>query len=101
MTEAVVVNLFLTARVILVGGILIALPSITRKGLLFGAYVGETLADRDAAQQLRHSWYIGCVILMVMSLLVGYGISLAGRPSAAAIFRTSSGVESGGPSLTR
>jgi len=80
MTEAVVVNLFLTARVILVGGILIALPSITRKGLLFGAYVGETLADRDAAQQLRHSWYIGCVILMVMSLLVGYGISLAGRP---------------------
>ena len=80
MSEAVFVNLFLTARVFLVGGILIALPSITRKGLLFGAYVGETAADRDAAQQLRHGWYIGCVILMVLSLLVGYGISLAGRP---------------------
>jgi hypothetical protein len=80
MTEAVVVNLFLTVRVLLVGGILIALPSITRKGLLFGAYVGETLADRDAAQRLRESWYIGCVILMLLSLLVGYGISLAGRP---------------------
>jgi len=82
MTEAVVVNLFLTVRVLLVGGILIALPSITRKGLLFGAYIGETLADRNAARQLRDSWYIGCVILMVLSLLVGYGISLSGRPLA-------------------
>ncbi len=80
MSEAVVVNLFLTVRVLLVGGILIALPSIMRKGLLFGAYVGETLADQDAARQVRESWYIGCVILMLLSLLVGYGISLAGQP---------------------
>ncbi len=67
---------------LLVGGILIILPSIMRKGLLFGAYVGETLSDREAAQRLRESWYIGCVILMVLSLLVGYGISLAGQPVA-------------------
>jgi len=80
MSEAVVVNLFLTVRVLLVGAILLILPRIMRKGLLFGAYVGETAADRDAAQQLRNGWYIGCVILMVLSLLVGYGISLSGRP---------------------
>lgn len=80
MSEAVVVNLFLTFRVLLVGGILLILPRITRKGLLFGAYVGEALADRDVARRLLGSWYRGCVILMVLSLLVGLGISLAGRP---------------------
>lgn len=82
MSEAAVVNLFFTVRVFLVGGILFILPSIMRKGLLFGAYVGETVADQDAARQVRAGWYIGCVILMVLSLLVGYGISLAGRPVA-------------------
>jgi hypothetical protein len=80
MTEAAVVNLFFTVRVFVVGGILLILPRITRKGLLFGAYIGETLADRDAAERVRASWYLGCVVLMVLSLLVGLGISVAGRP---------------------
>jgi hypothetical protein len=82
MSEAVVVNLFLTVRVLVVGGVLLILPRIIRKGLLFGAYVGEALADRDAARRLRGSWYRGCVILMVLSLLAGLGISWAGRPVA-------------------
>ncbi len=83
MSEAAVINLFLTVRVCVVGGILLVLPSITRKGLLFGAYVGEAFTDRDEARRLLGSWYLGCVILMAMSLLVGLGISfLAGRPVA-------------------
>jgi hypothetical protein len=82
MTEAAVVNLFLTVRVLLVGGILLILPRITRVGLLFGVYVGEAWADRDVARRLLGGWYRGCVILMMLSLLVGYGISLAGRPVA-------------------
>ncbi len=80
MTEAAVVNLFFTVRVFVVGGILLILPSITRKGLVFGAYVGETMAEQGAAQSLRASWYLGCVMLMVLSLLVGFGISIAGKP---------------------
>jgi uncharacterized membrane protein len=79
-TEAGVVNLFLVVRVLLVGGILIILPRITRKGLLFGTYVGEASADRDAARRLVSKWDIACVTLMVFSLLVGLGISLAGWP---------------------
>jgi hypothetical protein len=82
MGEVVVVNLFLTIRVLLVGGFLLILPRITRKGLLFGAYVGEASADRDAARQLLRDWSRGCVMLMVLSLVVGYGISVAGRPLA-------------------
>ncbi len=82
MSEAVFVDLALTVRVLLIGGILLALPRITRMGLLFGAYVGEDSADREEARRLRRSWYRGCVILMVLSLVVGYGISIAGRPVA-------------------
>ena len=72
MGEAIVVNLFLTARVLLVGGFLLILPRITRKGLLFGTYVGEASVDREAARRLLSEWSRGCVFLMVLSLLIGY-----------------------------
>jgi len=88
MNEAVIANLALAFRVLLVGGILLLLPRITRRGLLFGAYIGEALADRDAACRLRGSWYRGCVMLMVLSLLVGLGISWAGRPVAGSLTGT-------------
>lgn len=82
MNEAVFVNLALTVRVLVVGGFLLFLPRVTRVGLLFGAYVGESSAEGDAARRLLGSWYRGCVMLMMLSLMVGYGISLAGRPVA-------------------
>jgi hypothetical protein len=82
MGEAVVVNVALMLRVLLVGGIFLILPHITRKGLLFGVYVGEALADRATVRRLVGDWHLGCVILMVLSLLIGFGISLAGRPLA-------------------
>ena len=44
MTEAGVINIFTVVRILLVGGILIVIPLITRKGLLFGVYVGEAFA---------------------------------------------------------
>lgn len=80
MTDAIVVNLFLTVRVFIVGGFLLILPRIVRKGLVFGTYVGEEVADGEAVHTIRRSWTRGCVFLMVLSLLVGYGISLAGWP---------------------
>ncbi len=82
MGEALVVNAFLTLRVLLVGGFLLALPRVTRRGLLFGAYVGEDLVDGSPARALARSWDRGCLIAMGSSLLVGYGISLTGRPVA-------------------
>ena len=80
MSEAAVVNSFFIARVILVGGILFVLPRITRKGLLFGVYVGEEFADGDAGRRLLRSWNRGCVIVMAISLLVGLTISVTGHP---------------------
>ncbi len=80
--EAFIPNLALTLRVLLVGGFLLILPHITRKGLLFGAYIGEASTGSDAARRLLRSWRRGCVILMVLSLAVGLGISVAGWPVA-------------------
>ncbi len=47
MTKAAVVNAFLTARVLLVGGFLLALPHITRKGLLFGVCTSARTLPRE------------------------------------------------------
>jgi len=82
MSEAVVVNLFLWVRVLLVGGIFILLPRITRKGLLFGVYVGEEFAEGDAPRKLLRAWDRGCGMVMVSALLVGLGGTLAGHAVA-------------------
>jgi len=82
MNESTFVNLFLILRVFLVGGILFVLPHIMRKGLVFGVYIGEGTARGDSARQLLHSWRKGCVIVMVLALGVGLGISAAGWPVA-------------------
>ena len=80
MNEGTVVNLFLTLRVLLVGGILLILPRIMRKGLLFGVYIGEAAAKSDAVDQLLRAWRRGCVLVMALALSVGLGISATGWP---------------------
>jgi len=82
MSEAAVINLFTVARVLLVGGLLLIFPLITRKGLMFGVYVGEEFAEGNAARRIARRWYLGCLTLIVVSLAVGLGISLAGKPVA-------------------
>jgi len=80
MSEANVVNSFLIFRVLLVGSFLLVLPHVTRKGLLFGAYVGEGFAASATGRQLLRTWRIGCLAVMVAALLVGLSISAAGWP---------------------
>lgn len=80
MSEALVVNLFLTIRVLLVGTILLVLPRITRKGLLFGVYVGEEFSEGPEAGRLLKGWRIASLVVMAVSLLVGLAISFVGYP---------------------
>jgi len=82
MSEATVMNLILTFRVLLVGGLLFILPRITRKGLLFGVYVGEECASGDEGRRLLRSWGLGCATVMAVSLAAGVSISAAGWPVA-------------------
>jgi len=82
MSEAVVVYLFLCVRVLLVGGILILLPRITRKGLFFGVYVGEEFAEEDEPRKLLRGWDRGCGMVMVSALFVGLVGAVAGHAVA-------------------
>ena len=77
--EPLVVMLFFTVRVFLVCGFLYAFPRITRKGLMFGTYVGEKTAEGDEARGLMRQWDLGCLTVMAVSFIVGFGISLTGR----------------------
>ncbi len=80
MTEAIVANVALIIRVSIVGGILLLYPRITRKGLLFGVYVGEDRTEGSDGRRLVARWRRGCLSLMGAALVVGLGISAAGWP---------------------
>jgi hypothetical protein len=82
MDETFVVNFFLTLRVLMVGGILLVIPHITRKGLLFGVYVGEDTVKGRPGRQLLQSWRRSCLLTMLLSLVIGLGISVSGAPVA-------------------
>lgn len=82
MEEAIVVNGFLWLRVFLVGGIFLFFPRITRKGLLFGVYVGEEEHRREAAKRVLRGWDRGCLMLMASALLVGLAFTVAGHAVA-------------------
>ena len=80
MDETILVNVFLMIRVLIVGSILLVIPHITRKGLLFGVYVGEDVVKGRPGRQLLQSWRHSCLLAMLLSLVIGLGISVAGAP---------------------
>ncbi len=82
MTEAMVINSFFIVRVIIVGGLLMLLPRLMRKGLLFGVYVGEEVISEEKARRLKRSWLRDCIFVMLFSLVIGLGISFIGNPLA-------------------
>jgi len=82
MNEATVVNMFLMIRVLIIGAALLVFPHITRKGLLFGVYVGEDVAKGRSGQQIVQNWRRNCLLAMLLSLAIGFGISVAGAPVA-------------------
>jgi len=82
MSEAVVVNLATVLRTLILGGAMLIIPRITRKGLLFGAYVGERFADGDQARSLLRRWDRSTLAVAFFALAVGLAISVAGHPLA-------------------
>lgn len=74
--EAVVVMMFFTVRVLLVGAIAWAFPRISRKGLMFGTYLGEEHAEATRRELLR-AWTRGTVVIMLVALIVGYAIAFS------------------------
>jgi len=67
-------------RALLIGSFLWALPRITRRGLLFGSYVGEDASSGVAARNLVRSWSRAVGLVVVTGLAVGLAFRLAGWP---------------------
>jgi len=61
-----------------VGALLLFYPRITRRGLLFGVYVGERHATHEAAE-ITHSWYGGMGLVIAASLVIGLCVRFGWR----------------------
>ncbi len=59
----VIVNLIV---VLIVGGFYLLIPRFSRRGLLFGVYVGEDAAAGEPARAIRATWTRSIVTLIVM-----------------------------------
>ena len=80
MSEASFIELFIVLRGCLLGGFLLLWPAIVRKGLLFGVYVGEAVADGEGARALRKRWNLASVLLTLAAVAVGLAVGATGRP---------------------
>ena len=60
--------LFTFVQVALLGGFLMILPAIGRRGLLFGVYVGESASEGEEARAMRRAWVRGMAILVGLVL---------------------------------
>lgn len=65
----------LAAQLVVVAGILLVLPRIMRRGLLFGVYVGEERAGGDEARRITRGWYRGTVGALVAGVVVGLAVA--------------------------
>lgn len=61
--------IMVVSQILLAGGILLIVPLVTRRGLLFGVYVGEEVWDSDEARRITRGWYIGMGLALAVSLL--------------------------------
>jgi len=70
-------------EVALAGMLILMLPRLTRRGLLFGVYVGDETAFAREAARIKRSWYRGMGLTILACLIVGGAFVLTGRPVAA------------------
>jgi uncharacterized membrane protein len=64
-------------ELVVLGTIMLILPLVTRRGLLFGAYVGPELAACEAARRIARSWYAAMSLVIATILAVGAIFALA------------------------
>ncbi len=54
------------------GGFYFLFPRISRRGLLFGVYVGEDASQGDAARRITNSWYLGMTLWLVAAIAAAF-----------------------------
>ncbi|MFN7972667.1 MAG: DUF5808 domain-containing protein [Acidobacteriota bacterium] len=83
MDDATLVTLIAVFEVLLAGTLVAVLPLVSRRGLLFGAYVGERHDRGPSARDLKRSWFRQTTVLIAACLGVSLAVGLTGHPIAA------------------
>lgn len=83
--ETWIVWIVLIIETIAAGGFMLLIPAITRRGLLFGVYVGEARSTSDRARAITRGWYLVMIGALVASVVIGIGLALRhpGSPKGA------------------
>jgi uncharacterized membrane protein len=64
----------IVAQVLITAAFFLILPRITRRGLLFGVYVGESRSGGDEAKRITLWWYTGVIAALILSLTLGLSL---------------------------
>src|SRR3974377_1642280 len=85
--EGQILRIALLALLGTIGGFYLLFPRISRRGLLFGVYVGEDASRSDEARSITNSWYVGMSLWLAASVILalvldGYYQSVPGSLAA-------------------
>jgi uncharacterized membrane protein len=72
------VTMLMVGEVVVAGTLMLLLPRVTRRGLLFGVYVGEEAWGEDQASNLVRRYTLGGLAWMAVCLASGVGLTIAG-----------------------
>ena len=73
----------MTLVMIVPGLVYFLMPLIARRGLLFGAYVGEQGAISEEARRITRRWYVGMTLWLAASIAAGLLAGFSLHPAAA------------------
>ena len=68
---------------LVMGSLCLLLPRLSRRGLLFGVYVGEQASLGPEAERLKRRWSRAIVFWMALSLTLGCLLAWLVHPAAA------------------
>jgi uncharacterized membrane protein len=69
--QAWTIWIIMTVEILIAGGILLMIPKVTRRGLLFGVYVGEQRSAGDEARRITRNWYTTMIAALVGAIGIG------------------------------
>jgi len=75
--EARAIWVIFVLEILVAAGFMLIIPLITRRGLLFGIYVGEEQWEGEEARRITRGWYLRMAAALVLSLLVGTVLATA------------------------
>ena len=79
--DRMAVWVLLIVETVIAGGLMLLVPKFTRRGLLFGVYVGDEHWQSDEARGITRAWYLVMTSALVVSIVLGVVMTIA-KPDA-------------------